>query len=251
MTTGAGGSDPYMIRIAIVAICVVTAHSPSWANDEEQVNEAIAVFDGKAAANMRGGTWKVVYSSAEGPELRAIEVLTERIGAYVLREGHLSTVFVLPLEKDGGEPVNTKRDMIVLGVPEKNATLNALLGKTSVPSGGYVIKTFHAKGRNVVLLAGNTPSAVLWAAFDFLDVVAPELERHLAGHAGRYAGTFFRAEKIPVFQCVRAPETPVRSVFSWGHVVDDYRTMFRGMARALQPGDSLEQPVRGERARSG
>lgn len=80
--------------------------------------------------------------------------------------------------------------------------------------------------------AGDTPSAVLWAAFDFLDVVAPELERHLAGHAGRYAGTFFRANKIPAFQCVRAPETPVRSVFSWGHVVDDYRTMFRGMARA-------------------
>ncbi len=218
--------------IAIAAMCVATAPSASWANDEEQVNEAILVFDGKAAANMRGGTWKVVYSSAEGPEMRAIEVLTERIGAYVLREGHLSTVFVLPLEKDGGEPVNTKRDMIALGVPDKNATLKALLGKTSVPSGGYVIKTFHAKGRNVVLLAGDTPSAVLWAAFDFLDVVAPDLERHLAGHAGRYAGTFFRANKIPAFQCVRAPETPVRSVFSWGHVVDDYRTMFRGMARA-------------------
>ena len=71
-------------------------------------------------------------------------MLTDRIGAYVLREGHLSKVFVLPLEKDGGEPVNTKRDMIVLGVPEKNATLKALLGKTSVPSGGKAPCEFNA-----------------------------------------------------------------------------------------------------------
>ena len=236
-------------------MCVTAAQDGMKA---EQDNEALVVFDGKAAANMRGGTWKVVYSSAEGPEMRAIEVLTERIGAYVLREGHLSTVFVLPLEKDGGEPVNTKRDMIVIGVPEKNATLRALLGwenggqraarptdtaasvVTTVgrgvpdapPKGGYLIKTFHAKGRNVVLLAGDTPSAVLWAVFDFLDVVAPDLERHLVAHGGRYAGTFFRAKKIPAFQCGREPETPIRSVFSWGHVVDDYRVMFRGMARA-------------------
>ena len=198
----------------------------------EQVNEAVAVFDGKAAANMRGGTWKIVYSSAEGPEGSALEVLTERLGPYFLREGHLSTTFVLPLEKDGWEPVETKRDMVVIGVPEKNATLKTLLGGTTIPGGGYSIKTLHAKGRNIVLLAGDTPEAVLWAVFDFLDVVAPDLERRLAGHGGRYAGTFFRASRIPSFQCARAPETPVRSVFSWGHVVDDSRTLFRSMARA-------------------
>ena len=202
------------------------------ANEAEQVNEAAAVFEGRFPANMRGGTWKVVYSSAEGPEGRALEVLTERLGAYLLREGHLSTTFVLPLEKVGGEPVATKRDMIVVGIPSENAVLKSLLGKTAVPKGGYAIKTFNAKGRNVVLLAGDTPSAVLWAAFDFLDVVAPDLERRLANHAGRYAGTLFRAKTVPAFECVREPETPVRSIFSWGHVVDDCNTLFRSMARA-------------------
>jgi hypothetical protein len=219
--------------MAVLCLAVQVVYGePAPGVNAEQVNEAVAVFDGKAAANMRGGTWKVVYSSAEGPEGRAIEVLTERLGPYFLREGHLSTTFVLPLEKDGWEPVGTKRDMVVIGVPVKNATLKALLGTAAVPAGGYLIKTFHAKGRNIVLLAGDTPEAVLWATFDFLDVVAPDLERQLAGHGGRYAGTFFRAKKIPSFQCVREPETPVRSVFSWGHVVDDCRTLFRSMARA-------------------
>ena len=202
------------------------------AEEAQQVNEAARLFEGTIAKNMRGGTWKVVYSSDEGPQRRALEVLVERLGPYFLREGHLSTVYVLPLEKDGGEPVATKRDAIVVGIPSENATLRKLLGSTRVPAGGYAIKTFHAKGRNIVLLAGDSPAAVLWAVFDFLDVVAPDLERRLAGQAGLYAGTFFRARKIPSFECVRAPETAIRSVFSWGQVIDDCRTMFRSMARA-------------------
>lgn len=35
----------------------------------------------KFPKTMRGGTWKVIYSSAEGPEGRALEVLTKRAGS--------------------------------------------------------------------------------------------------------------------------------------------------------------------------
>ena len=217
--------------------------------DDAQVNEAAAVFDGVNASEMRGGTWKVVYSSAEGPQGRALETLTERLGPYFLREGYLSTALVLPLEKDGDEPVKGKRDMIVIGVPSENATLKRYLedgqhgghaGRVTLPTGGYLIRTFNENGRNVVLLAGDTPEAVLWATFDFLDVVAPTLEgvpvqpsgEKISSQHGRYAGMFFRAEKIPAYECRRQPQTPVRSIFSWGHVVDDYRATFREMARA-------------------
>jgi hypothetical protein len=218
-------------------VCVAAA------DDGAQVNEAAAVFDGVKPGEMRGGTWKVVYSSAEGPQGRALETLTERLGPYFLREGHLATALVLPLEKDGGEPVKGKRDMIVVGIPSENATLRKYLGGggsgalgdralPGVPAGGYLIRTFNEKGRNVVLVAGDTPEAVLWATFDFLDVVAPTLESKVSSQHGRYAGSFFRAAKVPAYECRRQPQTPVRSIFSWGHVVDDYRVTFREMARA-------------------
>ena len=214
--------------------------------DADQVNEAAVVFDGVKPSEMRGGTWKVVYSSAEGPQGRALEVLTERLGPHLLREGYLATPLVLPLERDGGKPVKGKRDMIVLGIPSENATLRGYLGagtkaaqQCRATSGGYLIRTFNEKGRNIVLLAGDTPEAVLWATFDFLDVVAPSLEAKVeddrgrrTGEAGRYAGTFFRSAKIPEYGCRRAPQTPVRSIFSWGHVVDDHRATFRALARA-------------------
>ena len=222
------------------------------ANDDAQVNEAATVFDGVKPSEMRGGTWKVVYSSAEGPQGRALEILTERLGPYFLREGHIATAMVLPLEKDGGELVKGKRDIIVVGIPSENATLRGYLGgalgdralpgdgggamgssrPTSIPSGGYLIKTLHENGRNIVLIAGDSPEAVLWATFDFLDVVAPTLESKVSSQHGRYAGMFFRAEKIPEYECCRQPQTPVRSIFSWGHVVDDYRETFRALARA-------------------
>ena len=141
---------------------------------------------------------------------------------------------MLPLEKDGGEPVKGKRDIIVVGVPSENATLRNYLGNgvKSVPFGGYLIRTSHENGRNIVLVAGDTPEAVLWATFDFLDVVAPTLEGEISSQHGRYAGTFFRVGEIPAYEYRRQPQTLVRSIFSWGHVVDDCRATFREMARA-------------------
>ena len=42
-----------------------------------------------AEAPTPGGTWKIVYSSAEGPQGRALEVLTERIGFHPFCEAEL------------------------------------------------------------------------------------------------------------------------------------------------------------------
>jgi len=187
---------------------------------------------GNIPEKMRGGTWKVIYSSAEGPEGRALEVLTKRAGTYFLREDYFATPFVLPLEKDGGKIVDTKRDAFVIGVPEKNATLRALLGEKKVPAGGYLIKTMHKEGRNIVVIAGDTPSAVLWGTFDFLDVVVHDLEARLKNAHCCYPGTFFRSEKIPPYEYATAPETPVRSAWMWGHVINDYNDSFREMARS-------------------
>ena len=220
-----------MFKVTVVAVGIMTG-----------------IVSAAADAPTPGGTWKIVYSSAEGPQGRALEVLTERIGFHLLRERHLAIPLVLPIEQDGGEPVKGKRDMIVIGRVQENATLRRYLGKDAeklVPKDGYLIRTLHDGEHEVVLLAGDTPEAVLWAAFDFLDVQVPLMEGSIAPPRGRYPGTFFRANKrdlakfdndkekrIPVRSIACAPQTPVRSVFSWGHEMDDYRATFREMARA-------------------
>ena len=231
------------ICLMAAAAMAVAAVVPARAA-QRQVDEAEAVFDGTAVRAMRGGTWKVVYSSAEGPEGSALKVLTDRLGPVLLRDRPTSTALVLPLEKAGVESVANKRDRIILGVPRENARLRDYVKVGDVPPGGYLIRTFNEKGRNTVLLAGDGPSEVLWATFDFLDVVAPTLERQMTSQASRYEGALFRAvaaaadargvkaRQIPTFALCTAPETQVRSIFSWGHVVDDCRATFRVLARA-------------------
>lgn len=152
------------ICLMAAAAMAVAAVVPAWAA-QRQVDEAEAVFDGTAVRAMRGGTWKVVYSSAEGPEGSALKVLTDRLGPVLLRDRPTSTALVLPLEKAGVESVANKRDRIILGVPRENARLRDYVKVGDVPPGGYLIRTFNEKGRNTVLLAGDGPSEVLWATF--------------------------------------------------------------------------------------
>ena len=139
------------------------------------MNEAAAVFDGVKTSETRGGTWKVVNSSAEGPHGRVLETLTECLGPYFLREKHHSTSLVLPLEKVGGPAVKGMRDMIVVGEVASNPLLAKYVKEGDVPKDGYFIRTLHEKGRNIVAIAGAGPAETLYATFHFLDLIAPGL----------------------------------------------------------------------------
>lgn len=220
------------MRFCELLFLVVTVLAGFTASADDQVGEASAVFDGMRVDQMRGGTWKVVYSSLQGPEGRAFETLVRRLGPLILRDGFSSTPMVLPMEKDGGQLVGGKRDVLVVGVLNRNATLCKYIKPDEVPPGGYAIRTLNDNGRNVVAISGAGPSEVLWGVFDFLDVVVPRIEAKLVGRpSARYPGSFFRAKRIPETLYKTAPQTPVRSIFSWGHVIDDYGETFRAMAR--------------------
>ena len=217
-----------LMAAAVAGRCALLA-----ADVTGQTNEAEAVFTGKANANERGGAWKVVCGEPSGPELKAIEVLTQYLTPILLREGHLSTFPVLPVEYPGGARVEGKRHAVLLGVPSKNRALARYVKPSEVPEGGYLIRTLHEQGgHNLAIIAGSNPSAVLWGMFEFLDVTVPELTSRIApGEAQRYHGEFFRAAKVPTFSRATAPETKVRSVFSWGQVIDNYERTFRELAR--------------------
>lgn len=66
--------------------------------------------------------WKVVYSSSEGPEGRALEVLTEGM-APVLRDPTTTTSFLLPLEKCGSAKPLDRKHSIVIGRVGENPVL--------------------------------------------------------------------------------------------------------------------------------
>ena len=175
--------------------------------------------------------WKVVYSSSEGPEGRALEVLTEGM-APVLRDPTTTTSFLLPLEKCGSAKPLDRKHSIVIGRVGENPVLARYLKPEDVPAGGYAMKAFMEGERRVILLAGDTPAAVLWAAFDFLDAGIHEIRNARLKYPNSVSTrTFFSWKLTAPYSRTEKPATPVRSLFTWGHVIDDYRQFFREMAR--------------------
>ncbi len=175
--------------------------------------------------------WKVVYSSSVGPEGRALEVLTECM-APSLRDPTTTTSFLLPLERyDAVKPIDRKHK-IMIGRLAENSALRSYLKSEDVPTGGYVIKALMEGDKRIILLAGDTPTAVLWAAFDFADVGIHEMRNAKLIYPNSISTrTFFSWKSTKPYVRREKPVTPVRSLFTWGHVIDDYRQFFREMAR--------------------
>ena len=56
---------------------------------------------GKVAVPSKDRVWKVVYGTAEGPEGRALELLTSELGSIYVRDPGVYTLHVMPCEKAG------------------------------------------------------------------------------------------------------------------------------------------------------
>jgi len=123
-------------------------------------------------------------------------------------------------------------NLVVLGRFDENPIFSRFMHKDDVPTDGYLIKTVDNPDfpeKQLVLIAGDTPQAVLYGAIDFIDVVIPEVTEELGNGMRFHNRTLLK--KLPAYQLARAPETRIRSVFSWGHTINDYREYIENIAR--------------------
>lgn len=178
---------------------------------------------------MKNRNWKIVYSSYEGVEKRAVEFVSREIGSMILRDPGIYSVHVIACEK-AGCPLD--KNAIVIGRREENEVLNRFLKAEDVPAGGYIVRIIDnpdAPGCQLVLIAGDTSSAVLWGAVDFVDDGIPAISPLFDGH--NFETDIFESDRLNPYESRRAPLSKVRSVFFWGHTVDDYEKRFENLAR--------------------
>ena len=185
----------------------------------------------------RAREWKCVYSSVEGPQGKALKILTETVTKHTMRDHQTTTPHVFAMEKDGTSIERAKKHRIVVGMPSENTTLAKYLKPGDVPKGGYLIRTVSENGSHSILIAGDTPEAVLWGVFDFADIALHEIAMKGLGDklpVGRQVRLehVFSIRNMPEYERRCEPENEVRSLFTWGYMIDDYRSFFREMARA-------------------
>jgi len=183
--------------------------------------------------------WKIVYGTSEGPEGRAVELLTSDVGEIVLREPGVYATHVMPVWKASQDPA-TNGNAFVVGTLADNPVLSRYLNADEVPKGGYRVRTVAEKDRDLVLIAGDCPVAALWGTADFLMYGMAALKPDLGNNLSYFGDVFLRGgnrlgtigdARTNAYDVARSPQTKVRSVFTWGHPIDDFRAYVRNMAR--------------------
>lgn len=178
---------------------------------------------------MNKRNWKIYYSAFEGPQKRAVELIYRELGKYILRDKGIYSFHSIACEKEG---FNNDSNAIVLGTYNENLVLQKYLTADEIKTNGYVVKVIENPENNdfkLVLLCGYSDREVLYAAVDFVDdylaSATPIFDAYI-----HLRNELFE-QPLPDYYISTAPAFKTRSIFTWGHPINDYREYLGNMAR--------------------
>ena len=170
--------------------------------------------------------WKIIYNTYYGMEKKAVELISKELGAQILRDQGRYTLHVLPCEKEGKAVLD--RNAVVVGLWEESELIQKHIKAEEIRPDGYVVKVTENDGFKLALIAAHDPAALFYGAVDFVDdYFVKATPRHGALHL---ADEIFENE-LPEYYNSSAPAIKTRSVFTWGHPINDYRDYIENMAR--------------------
>lgn len=149
----------------------------------------------------------IISPCANGLQKKAIEILTKRL----LDQTGEYPIVLRPEEEC---PADVRR--FIIGTRENNPAVRALSEQPLTQPEEYHICVQN----NTVLIEGADEAGVLYGCVDFYNkYIAPNECTHDSGHYFRdlFAGV------LPEFSLRSAPSVKRRGVWSWGHVIYDYR----------------------------
>ncbi|MBO4620255.1 MAG: hypothetical protein J5654_09110 [Victivallales bacterium] len=180
---------------------------------------------------MQAIDWKILYTNYKGPEKRAVEFLYREMGGWLLRMPGIYAIHTMACEH-AETTAGATTNLLVIGRLQESAIFRRFIQPSEVPADGYCIRVLDnpdVPSKQLVLIAGDTPQAVLYGAIDFIDIAVPEMTPEL-GNGLRFPNRTLQ-EKLPSYGRASAPQTATRSVFCWGHTVNNYREYIENMAR--------------------
>lgn len=173
--------------------------------------------------------WQIIYSNYEGPQKRAVELISREIGGRILRDKGVYSYHVLPCKHEEVLPAS---NVIVLGTFRENSIIRKYMEPEKPPHNGYVVKVMdhpQTAGCKLVLLCGYSSTEVFYAAADFTD-------DYLAKAIPSFDACIHLEQELfinplPDYVISTSPDFQTRSVFTWGHPINDYKAYLEDMAR--------------------
>ena len=179
-------------------------------------------------SSMKQTDWKIIYTAYEGVAKRAVHLLSKEVGAFLIREPSVYRICVLPCEKEG---CAISKNAFFVGCYEESNVIKDFVRPHEVPQDGFLVKVIKnpsdAEGRFVILTAHDVQE-LFYAAVSFFDDYIP---RYAPTHgSNRMPDLIFDG---PLAECAytETPDHKTRSIFTWGHSINDYRAYIDNMAR--------------------
>ncbi len=174
--------------------------------------------------------WKIIYSNFSGMERKAVELLNSEAGKNIIRNTGVYTLYVLPIEQETKETI-VENNAFIVGEWKDSKLIQNFVSKNEIPENGYLLKIIDNPANengSIVLITAHKQSNLFYGASAFLDVYASKYAPD--GGGLKFSNSLFN-EKLPTATYASSPQNCTRSVFSWGHCINDYRKYIRDMAR--------------------
>ncbi len=172
-------------------------------------------------------SWKICFRGKTAPAQFGVERVQAAVQDYLRYSPVVSDSISLSFEDD----------LILLMCRDGNACqnreLDAIAGQT-IPSGeGYLVKfTDHpyCAGRRMILIASETEVGLLYGCMDFVNRYLPAVAQ---AHQHNPEYYYFKNPFEEGFEAAAYTSSPAmseRGLWTWGHVIYDYRAFFDNMA---------------------
>ncbi len=174
--------------------------------------------------------WKVVYTDFTGITKRAVELISAELGEEVTRSTGVYSLHVLPLEKETASTelaVNT----VIIGEYGKSPLIQSFVTEEELSSVSYynkVGKNPFYEGGAVIIITAKEEKYLYRAAARFLDDYT---ESHSPLHGGMRLRCELFKEELSEGILSGKVRVETRSIFAWGHAINDYRAFIKDMAR--------------------
>ena len=178
-------------------------------------------------------SWLIAYGAYSQEERHAVDYLQSELSK------HLGYSVCSCSENTLTESQKTQFRIAYIGTAKNNAAVTNFLQKndTLLPNHkegyAYTVTQANENGEQAIFIIGNQPVGVLYGVTAFVN----EYLSHRLYYTKKYRITdrrFFAAphnEPFPYYTASSAPSVKERGLWTWGHVIYDYKAYLFNMAR--------------------
>lgn len=174
--------------------------------------------------------WKVILGKYSGIERTAIDIL------YGIVSEH--TGYILTLENSDSQNDSDLENFnpIFIGTKKSNHFIKQFIQngiiKMNNEAEGYSIKIMESifnKDRQMIIIAGNDENGLIYGAIDFENRYLVNTMLFTSETTQYFKKPFNNV--MPEFELISAPKVRDRAIWTWGHVIYDYRRFLDNMMK--------------------